>query len=472
MITRCPSCRTAFKVVPDQLRIAAGWVRCGHCGELFDGRSHLIDEGPERTPSVRNDVPLAFRAEEPVPASGIMPPTPQRTTEPQPDAATADAEADFQPTLVMEPEEPSLSERLAAERQQALERENEERAEAQRQEAERQRAEKLQAERLEAERAEARRLETQRAKAELERAAQQEADRRADAERQAAASQPVESQAAEAPVPFSARGTFPAFSAETENLGEDRFTANAPATPGEERNEPRFRFDEPAATADAPGFLTASPITLDATPAEPPLPREPALGQDPFAGPRRPLVDHRTAAARDAIPSFVRTPKVHRFWDSVAVRALLWIALPVLIVALAAQWVLHERDWLAARTPALAPMLNTLCAPLGCAVQPYRMLNAIAIDGSDFKAINADTFRFDLSVRNSADVAVAMPAFQLTLSDTQGQVLVRRVIRAAELDAPATLKPHGEFDATRALHIAGVAHPEAITSYRVVAFYP
>ena len=76
------------------------------------------------------------------------------------------------------------------------------------------------------------------------------------------------------------------------------------------------------------------------------------------------------------------------------------------------------------------------------------------------------------AVEDGGNVAVAMPAFQLTLSDIQGHVLVRRVIQATELDAPATLKAHGEFDATRALHIAGVAHPDAITSYRVVAFYP
>jgi predicted Zn finger-like uncharacterized protein len=30
-----------FKVVPDQLRISEGWVRCGHCAEVFDARSHL-----------------------------------------------------------------------------------------------------------------------------------------------------------------------------------------------------------------------------------------------------------------------------------------------------------------------------------------------------------------------------------------------------------------------------------------------
>jgi predicted Zn finger-like uncharacterized protein len=45
LITRCPACGTMFKVVPDQLRISEGWVRCGHCSDVFDARAHLQDEG-------------------------------------------------------------------------------------------------------------------------------------------------------------------------------------------------------------------------------------------------------------------------------------------------------------------------------------------------------------------------------------------------------------------------------------------
>jgi predicted Zn finger-like uncharacterized protein len=41
LITRCPACGTMFKVVPDQLRISEGWVRCGHCAEVFDATAYL-----------------------------------------------------------------------------------------------------------------------------------------------------------------------------------------------------------------------------------------------------------------------------------------------------------------------------------------------------------------------------------------------------------------------------------------------
>lgn len=44
MITSCPACGTMFRVVPDQLKISEGWVRCGHCAEVFDAAAHLSDE--------------------------------------------------------------------------------------------------------------------------------------------------------------------------------------------------------------------------------------------------------------------------------------------------------------------------------------------------------------------------------------------------------------------------------------------
>ncbi|WP_317931323.1 DUF3426 domain-containing protein [Halioxenophilus sp. WMMB6] len=41
-ITRCPKCRTSFRVTPAQLDSAKGVVRCGSCLHIFDARSNLI----------------------------------------------------------------------------------------------------------------------------------------------------------------------------------------------------------------------------------------------------------------------------------------------------------------------------------------------------------------------------------------------------------------------------------------------
>lgn len=50
-VTRCPACRTSFRVVADQLRIARGWVRCGQCGEVFDASAQLVVSGQAATPA-------------------------------------------------------------------------------------------------------------------------------------------------------------------------------------------------------------------------------------------------------------------------------------------------------------------------------------------------------------------------------------------------------------------------------------
>lgn len=53
-ITRCPACSTSFKVVADQLRVSQGWVRCGHCADIFDANQDLKPWVP--TPPVLTNV--------------------------------------------------------------------------------------------------------------------------------------------------------------------------------------------------------------------------------------------------------------------------------------------------------------------------------------------------------------------------------------------------------------------------------
>ena len=43
LATRCPACGTVFRVVPDQLRVSEGWVRCGRCTEVFNAPETLVD---------------------------------------------------------------------------------------------------------------------------------------------------------------------------------------------------------------------------------------------------------------------------------------------------------------------------------------------------------------------------------------------------------------------------------------------
>lgn len=66
LTTRCPACGTTFRVVPDQLKISDGWVRCGHCADVFDATLFLEGEMP----------PVATQPPPPPPPSPPSPPAP------------------------------------------------------------------------------------------------------------------------------------------------------------------------------------------------------------------------------------------------------------------------------------------------------------------------------------------------------------------------------------------------------------
>lgn len=70
MTTRCPQCSTTFKVVPDQLRVRNGLVRCGECATVFDGRACLVAQIPERLEST--DVAPADSASPALPEASLV----------------------------------------------------------------------------------------------------------------------------------------------------------------------------------------------------------------------------------------------------------------------------------------------------------------------------------------------------------------------------------------------------------------
>jgi predicted Zn finger-like uncharacterized protein len=57
LTTRCPACQTLFKLVPDQLRISEGWVRCGQCNEVFDASLQLLSPEAIANPGANKPAP-------------------------------------------------------------------------------------------------------------------------------------------------------------------------------------------------------------------------------------------------------------------------------------------------------------------------------------------------------------------------------------------------------------------------------
>ena len=184
------------------------------------------------------------------------------------------------------------------------------------------------------------------------------------------------------------------------------------------------------------------------------------------------VADAEQAVAGIAEPGFVRQARRQAFWRSPAVRAGS-AALAVLLGGLlGAQWAVHERDALAASHPELAPLLTQLCAPLGCELGPVRRIDAVVIDSSTLARRLGNFYAFDVVIKNTATIPVAVPALELSLTDTRDSVIARRVFLQNELPgAPALLPAQGSLPLNLRLSITD-AGAVSMAGYRVLVFYP
>lgn len=229
--------------------------------------------------------------------------------------------------------------------------------------------------------------------------------------------------------------------------------------------EPQGRQD-PVFTANAYGFKLTDTEPAAFAANEPEVPPSPA--EEPEATPE---------------VAFVRQARQNDFWKSPLVRALLGLMGLALLAALMLQWVVRQKDVLAAQEPRLAPMLQALCRPLGCEVRPLRRIESLVIENASFSKTGPDAYRLSFVFRNTGDAALEIPALEVTLIDSQDQVLVRRVVMPAQFGATAiTLAAHSELAGTLSLKVSsggaqGASSPAQagflpVAGYRILAFYP
>ena len=388
-ITCCPFCATKFKVVPDQLRISEGWVRCGQCKEIFDAAAHLqVLPLPVAVPApalavAPVQVPAFLR--EPLPVSAPAPtPAPVPAPLPAPPAAPeAEAAAVFSLEDAPTPEVPADSPEAPN---------------------------VLQAPEVEVE-------------------------------------APLVPESEPAPLPAPEPEPEPAPLPEPAPEPEPE-PAPAPEPVPESEPEPvpepeRELELEPQVPSRLQGVLAAAP------------PQAPA----------------QAAPARAEEPSFVRAARRQAFWRSAPVRVSLWVLCVLLTGLLAVQIAWHERDRLAAQTPALRPLLIQLSAALDCELHPYRHIAAVQIDSSGLSKVgHGDSYQLQVTLKNTSAVDVAMPALELSLTDAQEAVLVRRVLLPDEWGGPAVLPAASEWSVRTPVALQGAA--SQLSGYRVLAFYP
>ena len=313
-ITRCPACVTLFKVVPDQLRISDGWVRCGQCDEVFDASLHLLPDSPE-TPYPSIELDLDLTSEDPADRPETLP------TGPEPDQPVA---ADADTGLLISP----------------------------------------------------------------------------------------------VPVPLLAECS---------------------------------RVDEPCA------------LSLD-------VPDEPLVVPAQLLAPAAPALEPH--AELDEV-TFLRDKEVDSFWAKPWTHAILFGLGLVLLLGLSGQMIVHERDRIAAAEPGLKPWLLALCAPLNCTLSPLRRIEGIVIDSASFTKIRGDFYRLNFMVKNTSAITLALPAIELTLTDSSDQPVVRRVFLSSELGATTDALAAGiEWSASLAVALKAAGAGDRVAGYRVLAFYP
>jgi predicted Zn finger-like uncharacterized protein len=409
LATRCPRCQTVFRVVPDQLRVSEGWVRCGRCSEVFNAARSLIDPGTgeaRRAPiELHSGLPASAGAAAGAVADPAAGPAAESVARPLADHATETA-ADMAMAGLATAEAPPEAgpTRSGAEAWPAAG------------------------------------VATARGAGEGIRA-----EPRTDATVGTAPDTPHDTP--QETTHFTARHT-----------PQDTPRTPRDGTPGD------ATLDRAVGTAPEPAVGTTS----DGTGTDAGV-RAAEAGFD-VAGERRADAAAAGMPAAAALPSFLRHAERAQRWRRPAVRTALAAGVLVATLALGAQWLFAWRDYAAARWPALQPRLALACAWLGCQLQPWRTIDALVVDSSGLVRVEkTDQYRLSLTLRNQRDLEVALPAFDLALTDTQGRLIARRVLRSGELGATgATLAPGGEVALQATLRVAAAP----VAGYTIEIFHP
>ncbi len=180
------------------------------------------------------------------------------------------------------------------------------------------------------------------------------------------------------------------------------------------------------------------------------------------------------AGMAQPLPSFVRRADHAARWQQPRVRAALAALVLLAGLGLLAQAAHSYRDLLASRWPATQPLLAQACTLLRCTVQPPRLIDALVVDSSGLLRVErSNVYKLSVTLRNRDALAVALPALDLSLTDTQGRLLARRVLRMDELGQSQTaLAPGAELVLQATLQTADAGPAAGVAGYTIDLFYP
>ncbi len=525
LATRCPACHTVFRVVQDQLRVSEGWVRCGRCAEVFNATLTLvdIDGGPIASPPPVQTSAAAAAIQQapaqpspPLPTQAPSPPRPafNQAAGPAPSTGYRDSDSPFAATAplfgapqqprdgsdldrlldpVAEPPfdsslEPSFDPRLDPpfEPQPAP-------APSTAVPAYTQLADDVAHDPPD----------------DISGDTNGDTNGDTDGTPDAPPADNPETQPADWPEHFTTPAEPSPHTVEAAMamvLAPDNKPKRAEPAPwapdsqldGEAFTRPTIRV--PPATAYASALSPMAGLASQTNPRprwSGETPQGPVPLQEPgFDGDDGPLYgsppsqaggktsktaagaagfDEQAEAAAEgaATPSFVRDAERAQRWHSPRRRALLASLALLATLALLAQVALQYRDLVAARMPALRPLLVQACAALGCRVDAARSIDSLVVESSGLvRQGRSNVYKLQLQLRNRAGIDVALPALDVTLTDVRGAIIARKVLQGGELGLAQTTVGAGRDVALVSTLQTGAATGEPIAGYTVELFYP
>jgi predicted Zn finger-like uncharacterized protein len=154
-------------------------------------------------------------------------------------------------------------------------------------------------------------------------------------------------------------------------------------------------------------------------------------------------------------------------------KVLLWLGLPLLLLAFLAQLVFHFRDEIAARSPQAAPYLQQACAQLGCSITLPAQISALSLQSSQLQILSGQENQFELIVllRNQSDSVQAWPALELQLKDEASQLLVRKAFLPVNFVKPDEMKLGIAAHSEREIRVPFLLSGPPAADFQVTLFY-
>ncbi len=257
----------------------------------------------------------------------------------------------------------------------------------------------------------------------------------------------------------------------------------------------RFPQDAELDIDDDAAFLIAPDATAPPSHALRPMPEIKNKGDGKSSGKRskdtQKRTDKRTADAtrqrtgkKAEEPSFIKRANRQAQWRHPLVRTTLGGVALALMALLGVQLGIAFREPLAARYPAIHPLLAQLCDTAGCHIGPWRHIDDLTVDSVTLvrtgrqattsatpgSTATETTYTLSVAIHNRAEAPVATPHVEIRFTDTTGALISQRVLSPTEfsLSENATLPPASDTT----LHTRLSSSSPLIAGYTVDLFYP